>query len=103
MKAITAAEFAVEVLQSPIPVIVDFSTPGCGPCLTLKPILEQIEAEQAGRLKVVVIDAYDDAELAAQHRVNTVPALFLYRAGQCVGQRLGRGSKKELVNWFATT
>ena len=40
-----------------------------------------------------------DAELAARHRVNTVPGLFLYRAGQCVGQRSGLASKKDLLHW----
>lgn len=102
MKQITATEFAAEVLQSPIPVIVDFSTESCTPCRTLKVALDQLEREQAGQLKVVTLDASADAELAARHRVNTVPALFLYRAGECVGQRSGVASKKELLNWVGT-
>ena len=102
MKHITATEFPAEVLQSPIPVIVDFSTQECVPCRTLKATLEALEREQAGQFKVVSLDASADAELAARHRVNSVPALFLYRAGQCVGQRSGVASKKDLGNWVAS-
>jgi thioredoxin 1 len=102
MKSITATEFESEVLKSTIPVVVDFSTESCPPCRALKPILEEIELMQAGRLKVVKVDAAEETELAVQHRVSAVPALFLYREGQCVGQRVGLASKKDLLNWIAS-
>jgi thioredoxin len=100
MKQITTKEFESEVFGSPVPVLVDFHTPSCGPCLALKPLLEEIEAEQAGTLKLVQVDASASPELAADHRVSAVPALFLYRNGQCVGQRVGFMSKRELVRWL---
>jgi thioredoxin-like negative regulator of GroEL len=102
MKQISAADFPAEVLQSPIPVIVDFFTKECAPCRTLKATLEHLEREQAGQFKVVTLDASADAELAAWHRVNSVPAIFLYRGGQCVGQRSGLPSKRDLLQWVAT-
>ena len=102
MKQITATDFPTEVLQSAIPVIVGFSTKDCAPCRTLKATLEHLEREQAGQLKIVTLDAMDDAELAARHRVSSVPALFLYRGGQCVGQRSGVPSQKDLRHWVGS-
>ncbi|MCU0772048.1 MAG: thioredoxin family protein [Verrucomicrobia bacterium] len=100
MKQITTKEFESEVLGSQVPVLVDFHTPSCGPCLALKPVLEEIEAERAGTLKLVQVDASASPELAADHRVSAVPALFLYRNRQCIGQRAGLTSKRELVRWL---
>lgn len=73
------------------------------PCRRLKPILDEVEQEQAGKLKLVQVDAYAEAELAAHHRVSSVPALFVYRQGQCVDQRLGLASKSELLRWLDGT
>jgi thioredoxin-like negative regulator of GroEL len=56
--------------------------------------------ERAGKLKLVQVDASTNPELASSHCVASVPALFRYRQGQCVGQRVGFASKAELLNWL---
>jgi thioredoxin 1 len=93
-------QFDAEVLQSPEPVLVDFYTDGCAPCWRLARTLEEIATERAGRLKVVKVDAGQEAELAAQFRVTTVPTLLLFRNGQCVAQRVGNADKAELEAWL---
>jgi thioredoxin 1 len=103
MKQITTNELDSEVLRAPVPVLVEFSTESCGPCWRLKPVLEEIKREQTGKLCVVQVDASTKADLAARHSVAAVPALFLYRQGQCVGQQVGFASTAELLKWLHPT
>jgi len=101
MKQITSAEFESEVLAAPLPVLVDFYTEKCGPCRSLQPLLMEIEGEQTGKLKIVKVDAEKEGDLAVRFGVSNVPNLFLFRNGQCVAQRLGARSKKDLLAWIA--
>jgi thioredoxin 1 len=100
MKQITAAEFESEVLAAPLPVLVDFYTEQCPPCRSLHPILAEIESEKSNKLKIVKVNAADEPELAARFRVGSVPALLLFRDGQCIAQRLGSRGKKDLLAWL---
>ena len=70
-------------------------------CRQLAPVLEEIAQEQAGRWKIVKVDAGAEAELAAQFRVSAVPMLLVFRGGQCVAQRGGARSKQDLLGWLA--
>jgi thioredoxin 1 len=99
MKHITNAQFETEVLGSKGPVIVDFYTDGCQPCRALSPILQELEEESNGALRVVKIDAAEEAALASSFGVTAVPALFLFSDGKCVGQTLGLKSKNNLKKW----
>lgn len=83
------------------PEVVDFYTEACGPCRSLQPTLMEIESEQSGKLKIVKVNAAEESELASRFGVNNVPNLFLFRNGQCVAQRLGARSKKDLLAWIA--
>jgi len=100
MKQITTAEFEPEVLAATSLVLVDFYTERCGPCRSLQPTLAEIESEQSGRLKIVKVNAYEESQLASRFGVTSVPALFLFRNGQCVAQGLGARSKKDLLAWI---
>ena len=88
------------MLAATSPVLVDFYTEDGGPCRSLQPTLAEIEAEQTGKLKLVKLNASEESELASRYRVTKVPNLFLFRNGQCVAQRLGAWSKKELLAWI---
>lgn len=100
MKNVTATEFETEVLQAAEPVLVDFYTADCPPCRYLTPVLGEIAQERGSKLKIVKVDALAETELTGRFRVVTVPTLLLFRAGQCVGQRTGAGSKKALLAWL---
>ncbi|GLY18327.1 thioredoxin [Kineosporia sp. NBRC 101677] len=82
LTATTEASFAADVLASPLPVLVEFSADWCPPCQMIAPVLEQIAADEAGRLRVVVLDVDDNPVVADLYQVTAMPTLVLFRAGQ---------------------
>ena len=89
--------FEKEVLQSDIPVIVDFYSDSCIPCKQLAPILGDIEDDYENRLKVVKVNVNFDAGLAENYQVMATPALLFFRDGQEVDRTRGLVKKTELT------
>ncbi len=100
MKQIDSTKFDLEVLHSEAPVLVDFYTEQCPPCRTIAPLIEEIEKERAGSLKIVKIDAAAEPEFTASFRITSVPTLLLFRGGQRIAQLTGARGKKELQRWI---
>lgn len=96
----TDATFAADVLDSPIPVLVDFTATWCGPCKMVAPVLEQIAAEQAGRLRVLSIDVDTDPETARTYQVMGMPTLALFVGGELVARILGARSGRMIMKEF---
>jgi thioredoxin 1 len=86
---ITDATFAEEVLASATPVLVEFTATWCPPCRMLAPVLEQIAAEQAGRLRVVALDVDANPLTSRRYGVMSMPTLALFVDGQVVSQTVG--------------
>lgn len=97
---ISDAEFDKEVLQSELPVLVDFWAPWCGPCVALSPTIEEVAGEFVGKIKVVKVNVVDNQRQAASYNVRGIPNLLLFRAGKVVEQRVGGLSKEDLRNFL---
>ena len=93
--------FEAEVLNSEIPVLVDFWAPWCGPCQMVLPIVGEI-AEERTDIKVCKINVDDNKELARQFRVMSIPTLMVFKGGEMVNKHVGTMEKDELIE-FATT
>lgn len=93
---ITDKNFNKEVLLSKQPVLIDFWTPWCAPCRMMNPVIEQLAAEYAGKVKVGKINVDEEAELAQTFRVMSIPTIVLIKDGKVVKQVVGVSSKIEL-------
>lgn len=94
---VTAASFAAEVLQSPVPVIVDFWAPWCGPCRMLAPTIDAVSQELQGKAKVVKVNVDVQQSLAVQFGVQSIPTLIIFNGGTPVERFVGVQSKEMLV------
>jgi thioredoxin 1 len=92
---VTDDNFDATVLKSTEPVLVDFWGDGCPPCRMVAPVLDQLATEYKGKARIVKVNAHENLNLAAQFRVTSVPAFFLFKDGQVVDQMLGARSKKD--------
>ncbi len=93
----TDASFSNDVLQSDIPVLVDFWGEWCGPCKAMAPMLEQFAQEYAGRVKVVKVEMDKNQKTAMQFRVRAAPTLLLFRDGAVQATQVGMVSKAQLA------
>jgi len=86
---LTDHEFDVEVLESEIPVLVDYWAPWCGPCRMTGPVLERIAQQYEGQLKVCRINVDEHRQTAMQYGIMSVPTLHLFKNGTVVAQMAG--------------
>jgi len=92
------SNFETEVLNSDVPVLVDFWAPWCGPCKTIAPVVEELAKEYGDKLKVVKINVDDNKEAATRYNVRGIPNLILFKDGQSQEQIVGAVAKQELIS-----
>ncbi len=90
---VTDAKFDQEVLQSKIPVLVDFWAPWCAPCRIVSPIVEELGKDYEGKLKVLKMNVDDNPEAAGRYGVMSIPSLIIFKNGQPVKTMIGAQGK----------
>ena len=86
---VTSENFAQEVLNSPVPVLLDFWATWCGPCRMIAPTLSEIAEEQAGKIKVGKINVDEEMALAEKFGIVSIPTLIVFKNGQITNQSVG--------------
>ena len=98
--AVTDATFDREVRQSDVPVVVDFWAEWCGPCKQIGPALEELAAEYDGQVKIVKVNVDENPQTPMQMGVRGIPALFMFKGGDVVSNKVGAAPKAALKDWI---
>ena len=97
---VTDATFEAEVLKSDIPVVVDFWAEWCGPCKQIGPALEELSSEYDGRIKIAKVNVDENPSIPSQLGVRGIPALFMFKDGQVISNKVGAAPKAALQGWI---
>ena len=94
---VTDGSFKADVLESPLPVLVDFWAPWCGPCRMVAPVVEEIAQQYDGQVKVVKLNTDENPNTASQYGIRSIPTLMIFKGGQRVDMVVGAVPKSTLA------
>lgn len=96
----TDDSFEAEVIQAIGPVLVDYWAPWCGPCKMIAPLLDDVAAEYAGKVKIVKINIDDNEQMPAKYGVRGIPTLMIFKGGDVAATKVGALAKGQLVSFI---
>lgn len=99
-KEVTDANFNSEVVNSSIPVLVDFWAEWCGPCKTIAPIIEELSVEMAGKIKIVKMNVDESPNTPSAVGIRGIPTMIIYKDGQILSQKVGAIPKSSILEWI---
>ena len=99
---LTKFNFSEEVLESDVPVIVDFWATWCGPCKMIAPTIEKLAEELYGKVKVGKVNVDEEMELAVEYKIEVIPTLLFFKDGKVVKKTTGLMTKEEILTALAT-
>ena len=99
-KHVTDASWQSDVLDSELPVLVDFWADWCGPCKMIAPALEEISEELAGKVTIAKMDIMENTKVSGEMGVQSIPLMMLFKGGKPVAQKLGAAPKSQLKGWL---
>ena len=100
-KAVDSPDFQAEVLESELPVLVDFWAEWCGPCKMIAPVVAEIASDYEGSLRVVKVDADENQDIMMRYGIMSIPTLILFKNGEPVEKVVGFRPKDKLMSQFS--
>ena len=97
---INESSFESEVVNSDLPVLIDFWAEWCGPCKEISPLLDEISNEMKDKIKIVKINIDDNPNIPSQYGVQSIPTLIIFKKGEPVATKVGSSIKTELISWI---